>query len=254
MTDQITPRKPKVRGIYLLPNLFTVAGMFAGFYAIVAGLSGRFENAVIAILIAILMDGLDGRIARWTHSQSEIGAQLDSLADMLNFGVAPAMLVYSWSLSALGKIGWLVAFVYTVCTALRLARFNSQDQNTDKRYFYGLNTPTAAAVVASIIWICTDYDFSGAKLAIPMAILMFLLGVLKVSTIRYRSFKDMDARSKVSLIVLFFAILILVFIAFHPPETLFIITFAYVLSGPIAMLFRLRKKRQKRKNSHEKEK
>ncbi len=241
-------QKPRVKGVYLLPNLFTIAGMFAGFYAIIGGLMGHYENAVIAIFIAIIMDGLDGRVARWTHSQSEMGAQLDSLADMLSFGIAPAMVMYSWSLSILGKPGWLVAFIYTVCTALRLARFNSQDQGDDKRYFMGLNTPTAAALVASIIWTFNANDISGISVAIPMAILMFLLGLLKVSTIRYRSFKDFDTRNRVSLVVILILILLLVLITLRPPETLFILTFAYVISGPLVLIWQfIRHKNVKKK-------
>lgn len=249
MTNKLSSsNRPKVRGIYLLPNLFTIAGMFAGFYAIIAGLQGHFENAVIAIFVAIIMDGLDGRVARWTHSESDIGAQLDSLADMLSFGIAPAMLMYSWSLSLLGKIGWLVAFIYTVCTALRLARFNSQDQGGDKRYFYGLNTPTAAALVASIIWTFTSNHITGDLVAVPMAILMFLLGLLKVSSIRYRSFKDLDNKSRVSLVVILILIFILVLISLHPPETLFVLTCAYVFSGPLMLIWQMiRRKRKKRK-------
>ena len=173
----------------------------------------RFENAVIAIFVALILDGLDGRIARWTHSESDMGAQMDSLADMVSFGVAPAMVMYSWSVSVLGKPGWLVAFIYMVCTALRLARFNSQAQGDDKRYFYGLNTPCAAALVASTIWTFTVNNVDGVTVAVPMAVLMFLLGLLKVSTIRYRSFKDVDVRSKrVSFVVILAAILILMLI------------------------------------------
>lgn len=229
----------KVRGIYLLPNLFTIASMFAGFYAIIAGLQGRFEHAVLAILVALITDGLDGRIARWTNSQSDIGAQLDSLADMVSFGVAPAMLMYSWSLSILGKPGWLIAFIYMVCTALRLARFNSQDQNEDKRYFVGLNTPCAAALIVSTIWMFSSYEVDGMSLSIPMAIMMLVVGLLKVSYLRYRSFKDLDLRTKkVSLTIILLFIFLLVLISLNPPETLLLIVSAYILSAPIALISR----------------
>jgi len=228
----------KVRGIYLLPNLFTIASMFAGFYAIIAGLQGRYENAVIAIFISLICDGLDGRVARWTNSQSDLGAQLDSLADMVSFGVAPAILMYSWSLSILGKPGWLVAFIYMVCTALRLARFNSQDQGDEKRYFCGLNTPSAAALVAATIWTFSVNNISGVTVAIPMAVLMFLLGLLKVSSIKYRSFKDFDLRSRVSLVFILVAILVLVLVALDPPQMLFLIIFVYVISGPLSVIWR----------------
>lgn len=242
MDEQKTLRS---RGIYLLPNLVTVGSMFAGFYAIIAGLQGSYENAVIAIFVALVLDGLDGRIARWTHSESEMGAQLDSLADMVSFGVAPAMVMYSWSLSVLGKPGWLVAFIYTVCTGLRLARFNSQSQGDDKRYFYGLNTPSSAALVASTIWTFTVNDINGIVVAIPMAVLMFLLGLLKVSTIRYRSFKDIDLRNKrVSFFVILIAILVLVLIALDPPEALFFITLIYAISGPGMLIGRFIRKKK----------
>ncbi len=229
----------KVRGIYLLPNLFTIGGMFAGFYAIIAGLQGRFDNAVIAIFVALIADGLDGRVARWTNSQSEIGAQLDSLADMVSFGIAPAMLMYSWSLSILGKLGWLVAFIYVVCTALRLARFNSEDQADDKRYFAGLNTPCAAALVVSTIWTFSSYTIDGMSLAIPMAAFMLITGLLKVSQLRYRSFKDLDLRTKkVSLTIILLFIFLLVLISLNPPETMLLIVLTYVLSAPIVAVLR----------------
>src|SRR3990167_9404080 len=244
--DSVNEQKSmRTKGIYLLPNLVTIASMFAGFYAIIAGLQGRFENAVIAIFVALIMDGLDGRIARWTHSESDMGAQMDSLADMVSFGVAPAMVMCSWSVSVLGKPGWLVAFIYMVCTALRLARFNSQAQGDDKRYFYGLNTPCSAALVASTIWAFTVNNVDGVSVAIPMAVLMFLLGLLKVSTIRYRSFKDVDIRSKrVSFVVILVAILILMLISLDPPEMLFFIMFAYALSGPVQIVWRALRKRK----------
>jgi CDP-diacylglycerol---serine O-phosphatidyltransferase len=199
---------------------------------------------VIAIFIALVADGLDGRVARWTNSQSEMGAQLDSLADMVSFGVAPAILIYSWSLSVLGKLGWLVAFIYMVCTALRLARFNSLDQSEEKRYFYGLNTPSAAALVVSTLWVFTVFGIQGHSVAILMAILMFVVGFLKVSSIKYRSFKDLDTRNKVSLKVVLLVVLVFVLIVLRPPETLFLIIFAYVISGPIGficLLFRRKK-------------
>lgn len=251
MTDEPaeTEKTIRSRGIYLLPNLVTIGSMFAGFYAIIAGLQGRYENAVIAIFVALVLDGLDGRIARWTHSVSEMGAQMDSLADMVSFGIAPAMVMYSWSVSILGKPGWLVSFIYAVCTALRLARFNSQAQGDNKRYFFGLNTPSSAALVASTIWTFTINDIDGIAVAIPMAVLMFLLGLLKVSTIRYRSFKDIDLRNKrVSFMVILMATLGLVLISLDPPETLFFIVLLYVLSGPTTMVWRFfRHKKLRRK-------
>jgi CDP-diacylglycerol--serine O-phosphatidyltransferase len=149
--EQEQPEKTPQRGIYLLPNLLTTAALFAGFYSIVAAMKGHFESAAIAIFVAMIADGLDGRVARLTHTQSEFGAEYDSLSDMAAFGIAPALVVYSWSLSSLGKLGWLAAFLYAAATALRLARFNTQV--SDKEYFQGLPSPSAAGAIASIIWL-----------------------------------------------------------------------------------------------------
>ncbi len=238
MNAQIEQKSMRAKGIFLLPNLVTIGSMFAGFYAIIAGLQGQFEHAVIAIFVALIMDGLDGRIARWTHSVSDLGAQLDSLADMISFGVAPAMVMYSWSVSVLGKPGWMVAFLYMVCTGLRLARFNSQSQGEDKRYFIGLNTPSAAALVASTIWTFTVNHVDGHTVAIPMAVLLFVLGLLKVSTIRYRSFKDINLRRlRVSFVVILVSMLAFMLISLDPPEMLLAIMSVYALSGPVQWLW-----------------
>jgi CDP-diacylglycerol--serine O-phosphatidyltransferase len=236
------------RGIYLIPNLFTIGAMFAGFYAIVAAMRGRFEYAAIAIFIAMIMDGLDGRIARLTHTQSEFGAQLDSLSDLVSFGVAPALVMYTWSLSVMGKPGWLAAFVYVVCTALRLARFNTQLDSPDKRYFQGLATPAAAALVASIVWVCSISDISGASIALPMTITAVALGLMKVSNIRYRSFKDFDLRDSVPFVVILAVVLVIVLISFDPPDILLVTSLLYVLSGPVGSLYALcRRKVDKKK-------
>ena len=235
------------RGIYLLPNLFTVAALFAGFYAIVAGTKNHFEEAAIAIYVAMILDGLDGRIARLTHSQSEFGAQLDSMSDMVCFGITPALVMYSWSLHALGKPGWLAAFIYAVCTALRLARFNSQSQQKNKRYFQGLATPASAGLVASIIWVSTKFGLSGVSMALPIAIVAILLGLLKVSTMRYRSFKDLDLRGKVPFLWILGMVLVFVFISFDPPDMLLAIFLVYVLSGPFSTIWGLRKRKQGKK-------
>ncbi len=242
-----TSQIPRSRGIYLIPNLFTLGAMFAGFYAIIAAMKGHYEGAAIAIFVAIIMDGLDGRIARLLNASSEFGVQLDSISDMLCFGVAPALVMYTWSLAVMGKPGWLAAFIYAICTGLRLARFNVQVKKIDKRYFQGLATPGAAALVASIIWACSANDVTGESVAVPMIFIAVLLGLLKVSTIRYRSFKDFDLRDKVPFIAIFIAVLIIVCIAFDPPDVLLIITFLYVISGPIGTLWALRKRRRKKK-------
>lgn len=237
----------RVRGIYLLPNLFTVGAMFTGFCAIVAAMEGRYEAAAIAIFVALIMDGLDGRIARLLDAQSEFGAQLDSLSDMIGFGISPALVVYSWSLAIMGKPGWLAAFIYAACTALRLARFNVQAKKIDKSYFQGLPTPPAAALVASIVWVCSTYDVAGECIALPMSIVVILLGLLKVSTIRYRSFKDVNLRNRVPFVVILGIVLILALIAFDPPDILLILSFLYVISGPIGTLWSLHRRRQKKK-------
>lgn len=242
--NEQTSIKPKHRGIYLLPNLFTVSALFAGFYAIVASGKHHFGVAAVAILIGALLDSLDGRIARLTHSQSEFGAQMDSLSDMVCFGVSPALVLYSWSLMSLGKPGWLVAFFYTVCNALRLARFNSQLQTTNKRYFQGLSTTAAACAVASGIWVCDKYGVVGTNIAPWIMVLTIMLGLLMVSTIRYRSFKDIDLRNKVPFLVIFIIVLFFVFVAFDPPDVFFAIAALYVLSGPASTLWLLRQRRK----------
>ncbi len=239
----------RARGIYLLPNLFTIGAMFAGFYAIVAAMKGRYESAAVAIFVAVVLDGLDGRIARLLHAQSEFGAQLDSLSDMLSFGIAPALVMYTWSLAVMGKAGWLAAFVYAVCTALRLARFNVQAKKVDKRYFQGLATPAAAMLVASIVWVCSGYDITGESIALLMSIVAVVLGLLKVSTVRYRSFKDLDLRNRVPFIAILVAVLVLVLVSFDPPDILLLLTFLYVISGPISTLWAIRQRRQQKKKS-----
>lgn len=236
-------KRRRIRGIYLIPNLFTLAAMFAGFYAIVAGMKGYYENAAIAIFVAVIMDGLDGRIARLMQAQSEFGAQLDSLSDMVSFGITPAMVMYTWSLAVLGKPGWLAAFIYAVCTALRLARYNTQAHKADKRYFQGLATPAAASFIASIIWVCSIYGITGESIALLMVVVVILLGLLKVSTMRYRSFKDLDLRNKVPFVVILFAVLVLVLISFDPPDILLLLTFLYIVSGPINTIWALHKRR-----------
>lgn len=245
--DEKTPVKPRVKGIYLLPNLFTVAALFAGFYAIVAATKGMFDLSAVAIFIAMLLDALDGRIARLTHSQSEFGAQMDSLSDMVCFGISPALVLYEWSLVVMGKPGWLIAFFYAVCTALRLARFNSQSQQTNKRYFQGLATPAGAGVVASMIWFCTEFDISGKDYSLIVAAITLIIGFLMVSAIRYRSFKDLDVRGRVPFIVILIIALALVLISFDPPAVLFAIFSIYMLSGPVTTLWGLRQKREKRR-------
>lgn len=230
--------RPRHPSIYLLPNLFTMGALFAGFYAIVAATKHFYDNAAIAIFIAILLDGLDGRVARMTHSVSDFGAQFDSLSDMLCFGITPAMVLYSWSLSTLGKTGWLVCFVYTAATALRLARFNTQLGIADKRYFQGLSTTISAGFVASLLWVCVQYEIQGDAIAGWVAVVAVLLALLKVSSIRYRSFKDLNLRGKVPFLVIPIIGLILVLISYSPPNVFMVLFFVYVSSGPVAAVVR----------------
>ncbi|MBS0350046.1 MAG: CDP-diacylglycerol--serine O-phosphatidyltransferase [Proteobacteria bacterium] len=229
---------PRHRGIYLIPNLFTLGALFAGFYAIVAATKHVYDNAAIAIFVAILLDGLDGRIARLTHSVSDFGAQFDSLSDMVCFGITPALVLYSWSLSTLGKAGWLICFAYTAATALRLARFNTQLGVADKRYFQGLSTTISAGLVASLIWTCVQYEIDGAAIAWLVGLVAIILAGLKVSSIRYRSFKDFNIRGKVPFLVIPIAGFIFVLISYKPPEIFLILFGLYVASGPIAALIR----------------
>jgi CDP-diacylglycerol--serine O-phosphatidyltransferase len=221
------------RGIYLLPNLFTTAALFAGFYAIVAGMKGQFEHAAVALFVAMIMDGLDGRVARLTGTQSAFGAQYDSLSDMVCFGLTPALVSFNWALSNFGKLGWLAAFIYTAGTALRLARFNTQlDSHKDKRFFIGLPCPAAAALVAGMVWLGTDLDISGKTINMVVGLVLVSLALLMVSNLKYYSFKEIDFKGHVP----FFAILVVVgifsIVAWDPPSILFTIFAIYVFSGP----------------------
>lgn len=233
------------RGIYLLPNLLTTAALFAAFYSVVAAMKGYFDTAAIAIFIAMIADGLDGRVARLTNTQSAFGAQYDSLSDMVAFGVAPSLVIYSWSLVHLGKIGWLVSFLYTAATALRLARFNTQV--TDKQYFQGLPSPAAAGMIASIVWMGSNYEMEGAFLTLPIAILAIFVAGLMVSSIRYSSFKTVDFKGKVPFVTVVVALFIITAVALEPAEMLFTTFFIYVSSGPAITLWQLRKVRKQRR-------
>ncbi len=235
---------PRHRGIYLLPNLFTMGALFAGFYAIVAATQHAYENAAIAIFVAILLDGLDGRIARLTHSVSYFGAQFDSLSDMLCFGITPALVLYVWALSTLGKAGWLICFIYTAATALRLARFNTQLGKADKRYFQGLSTTLSAGFVASLLWTCVQYEIEGPAVAWEVGVIALLLAILKVSSIRYRSFKDFNLRGNVPFLVIPIIGLILAIISYYPPPIFLLLFFTYILSGPLSAIFHLFKKKK----------
>ena len=247
--------KPRRRGVYLLPNLLTTGAMFAGFYAIVAAINGKFEPAAVAVFIAMILDGLDGRVARMTNTQSDFGAEYDSLSDMVSFGVAPALVMYVWSLSSMvefgwqwGKLGWLGAFIYVAAAALRLARFNTKASSTDKRYFQGLPSPAAAAVVVGMVWFFFDQQVKGQDVAPVALVLTVITGLLMVSNISYYSFKDLDFKNKVPFIAIFAIVLIFVLIAVDPPKTLFGGFLIYALSGPVVSVMRRIKKRTKRQS------
>lgn len=237
------------RGIYLLPNLFTTACLFAGFYAIVAAIRGDFTTAAVAIFVAMVMDGLDGRIARLTNTQSAFGAEYDSLADMVAFGLAPALVMFEWALNGLGKFGWMVAFIYAACGALRLARFNTQVGIADKRYFQGLPSPAAAASIAGWVWVGHNNQLDPSLLSFVGVPLTFATAILMVSTVRYHSFKELDLRGKVPFMVMLGLVLVFALIATDPPIVLFTAFLLYAISGPVFTLIQLRKHRNERAQS-----
>ncbi len=249
MTD-LTP-SPARRSVYLLPNLFTTGALFAGFYSIIASSQGLVEHACIAIFIAAILDGLDGRVARLTNTQSEFGVQYDSLSDLISFGMAPALLVYHWALESLrdqgataGKLGWLAAFLYAACAALRLARFNSQVKAVDKRWFIGLASPAAAAVLASFVWTCHGMGWiDGDALSMPVLGLTVVVALLMVSRVRYTSFKGGGAGPRyesVPFIMLVVVVIALIALARETARTLLCVFGLYALSGPVTMLVRRR--------------
>ncbi len=243
MTDPKQRRNMDLRrrSIYLLPNLFTTAALFAGFYAIVQAMNGKFEFAAVAIFIAMVLDGLDGRVARLTHTQSEFGAEYDSLSDMVSFGVAPSILMYEWAFRDLGKWGWFAAFIYCAGAALRLARFNTNIDVVDKRYFQGLPSPAAAALVAGFVWVMLDKQYSGFELRVPAALLTVFAGLSMVSSLKYYSFKSVNMRKSVPFIVIFLFALFFILVSIDPPLHLFLLFFGYCLSGYVMWLLGLRK-------------
>ena len=249
MTEKIRSK----RGIYLLPSVLTTFGMFAGFYSIISSINGDFTIAAISILIAMFWDTLDGRVARLTNTQSAFGAEYDSLADLVSFGLAPALLVYQWTLYELGRFGWLAAFVYLACAALRLARFNTQVGIADKRYFQGLPSPAAAGVIASMIWlkIWTFASFDSDVISLGYYLgagITILCGLLMVSNIRYYSFKEFDSK-KASFRFLLIVILSLIILVSKPNIILFTGFFVYLLSGPVITIIGLNKNRLKKKQA-----
>jgi CDP-diacylglycerol--serine O-phosphatidyltransferase len=247
------------RGIYLLPNMVTTAGLFSGFYSIVAAMNGRFEAAAIAIFIAMVMDGLDGRVARLTNTQSDFGVQYDSLSDLISFGLAPALLAFNWSLASMseisplaGKLGWLAAFLFAACAALRLARFNTQASSGDKSYFQGLASPAAAGTLVSTIWFFADQGISGESVRWLLWFETVTLGLLMFSRVRYFSGKSWPTGDRIPTGFLFLVVLVFVLLAVDPPTVLMVIGVIYVLSGIVMTVLgrqQWKKRRSRRKLS-----
>jgi len=219
------------RGIYLLPNLFTTLNLFAGFYAIVQGMNHDFEKASIAIFVAMVLDTIDGRVARLTRTQSAFGAEYDSLTDMVSFGAAPALVMYEWALRDLGRIGWIAAFVYCVGTALRLARFNTQLSTADKRWFTGLPCPAAAALVAGMIWVLNDYQVQGGEVKGLAAAITIYAGITMVSNVKFYSGKDINLRRAVPFWVVLMLVMALLLISIEPSHVLWTVMLMYGVSG-----------------------
>lgn len=228
------------KGVYLLPNLFTTGALFAGFYAIVAAMNGLFENAAVGILVAGILDGLDGGVARLTNTQSKFGAEYDSLSDCVAFGVAPGLVAYSWGLSELGKFGWMAAFIYVACAALRLARFNVQAETTDKRFFIGLPSPTGAGLVATMVWLGASRGIHGSDVSWLVAFVVAGAGLLMVSSVRYHSFKEFHI-GRVPFKVLLGVIVAFAIVFLDPPLVLLSVAVVYVVAGLLLNLWQLRK-------------
>lgn len=248
------------RGVYLLPNLLTSAALFAAFYSIISGINGKFEIAAIAVVVAGFLDGMDGRVARMTNTQSDFGEQYDSLADLISFGVAPALLAFNWSLSSLseisvlaGKLGWLAAFLFVACAALRLARFNTQAGVADKRYFQGLASPAAAGTLVFTIWFFVDNDVAGSSVRWLIFFETVVLGILMFSRVRYYSFKVGPGGDKVPAVWLLLAILTIVLLAIDPPIMGMIFGSVYVLSGLVVTVTGRHARKRKREKRADKE-
>ena len=244
------PLETRGRGVYLLPNLFTTAALFAGFYSIVSAHNGNFAGAGIAILLALVLDGLDGRVARMTNTTSAFGAEYDSLCDMVSFGVAPAFVMYSWSLSSMsiveyGYLGWVCAFFYTACCGLRLARFNVQVGKSDKRFFQGLACPAAASLIACIVWVMHELGVPGRETEFLSVFVTLSAGLLMVSNFAYYSFKEIRTPKRVPFMATLVLVLLVVFVSFDPPKVLLTFFAGYALSGPLYAAFRWVRKRNR---------
>jgi CDP-diacylglycerol--serine O-phosphatidyltransferase len=246
-----SPASPvrRSRGVYLLPNLFTTGVLFAGFFAVVSAINGGFVEAAIAVYVAMVLDGLDGRVARLTHTQSDFGAEYDSLSDLVAFGIAPALIAYLWQLHHLGNLGWVAAFFYATTTALRLARFNSRLALVDKRFFQGLPSPASAAFVVGVVWVLEDMELPEALEPILPGLTLgvtVLAGILMVSNLAYSSFKEMDFRHRVPFFAMLAVVGALMLTALDPPKVLLAGFVLYAMSGPFMSLERLRRRRSRR--------
>jgi len=241
-------KTPGKKGIYVLPNLFTSASLFGGFYAIIAAIQFKYETAAIAILVSCLFDALDGKIARFTNTTSHFGTEYDSLSDLVAFGVAPALLAYQWALKPFGRLGWLACFMYVICGALRLARFNVQKESLDNNFFKGLPIPAAAGFISSIVLFTAALGGLPGTKHVLIIILIYALSFLMVSSIDYLSFKELELKKQKPFNVLVAVILILIVIAYKPKILLFVILLFYVLSGPVITIYRSHKKRSLAKN------
>ncbi|MEK9586443.1 MAG: CDP-diacylglycerol--serine O-phosphatidyltransferase, partial [Halieaceae bacterium] len=243
---------PRASGIFLLPNLFTSGALFCGFYAIIAGMQGDFYAGAVAILVAMIFDGLDGRVARMTQTSSAFGAQYDSLSDMVSFGLAPALLTFNWALTGLGKVGWVAAFVYAACAALRLARFNAQMESDDTTHFTGLASPAAAATAAGLVWMGQTHGWAGPALDWVHALLLTALGFLMISRFPYSSFKSITFDRRVPFVRMLLVVAMLGLIALDPPLAIWGLSVIYALSGPLQYLRSTDQPRQEGTRNHEK--
>lgn len=251
--DAMEESRPSRKGIYLLPNLITTGALFAGFLAVVAAMDGNFVTAAVAIYVAMVLDGLDGRVARMTSTESEFGKQYDSLADMVSFGLAPSLVFYVWGAKELeelgwiwGKLGWLVAFFYAVAAALRLARYNSRLPSTDKRYFEGLPSPSAAALVAGLVWLATVLEASGVFAMVAGLALTAMAGALMVSRLAYYSGKDFNLGERIPFGYVLLVPAVFILISLNPPIVLFLLFFSYAVSAPVVAALRLLRRRRRR--------
>lgn len=236
--EEISENGKKVRrkGVYLLPNLFTAGALFGGFFAILSAMNGDYANAALAIFAAQILDGFDGRVARMTNTQSSFGTEFDSLSDMVSFGLAPAIVTYSWALQPLGKYGMGAAFIFTACAALRLARFNTQVDSVDSRYFIGLASPPAATLIASGVWLGSGWELT-SEISIFAAFVIAFVGLMMVSNMRYQSFKGLDKNRRVPFVAMLIVLMVFVAVTVNPPVVLFALAFTYALSGPATVLW-----------------